>query len=254
MEILMTDLIAFVNDGWLPRLRAAPSTRAWMDELPDKFGYRCLPLNIANAHGWEILNACDFSARWNGGPSASDVEINVHTNNGSGSAPVTLFGAGTITFHIMAIFRTSPGWNMWIGGSPNSFKDGIQALTGIVETDWSVFSFTMNWKITRPHHWISFAENEPMCFLFPVQRHLLQTIQPEIKHFREDPEFAEQFRLWSTSRDAFHEKMRTNPPPNSADAWQKDYYRGRDMRGNVQKDHVSRLRLADFSASKPVSS
>jgi Family of unknown function (DUF6065) len=29
--------------------------RAWMDATDQRFAYRCLPLNIANAHGWEIL-------------------------------------------------------------------------------------------------------------------------------------------------------------------------------------------------------
>jgi len=31
--------------------QAAPPTRRWMDETHDAFAYRCLPLNIANAHG-----------------------------------------------------------------------------------------------------------------------------------------------------------------------------------------------------------
>ena len=58
-------------------LRAAPATRSWMDETSDAFAYRCLPLNIANAHGWEFLSPCAFSARWDGGsdprPSTSAV-------------------------------------------------------------------------------------------------------------------------------------------------------------------------------------
>ena len=31
--------------------------RAWMDATPHSFAYRCLPLTVANSHGWEILNA-----------------------------------------------------------------------------------------------------------------------------------------------------------------------------------------------------
>ncbi len=38
---------------------------------------------------------------------------------------------------------------MWVGGPPNHIKDGIQPLTGLVETDWLPFPFTMNWMFTR---------------------------------------------------------------------------------------------------------
>ena len=48
------DLICYLHDGWDPDIRPAEPRRDWMDETPEAFAYRCLPLNIANAHGWEI--------------------------------------------------------------------------------------------------------------------------------------------------------------------------------------------------------
>lgn len=33
----------------------APTQRTWMDATDDRFAYRCLPLNIANQHGWWLL-------------------------------------------------------------------------------------------------------------------------------------------------------------------------------------------------------
>ena len=42
-----------------------------------RFAYRCLPLNIANAHGWEVLSPAGFSAIWHGGPAIEDVKITV---------------------------------------------------------------------------------------------------------------------------------------------------------------------------------
>ena len=47
------------NDNPLP-LRAASVSREWMDRIPDRHAYRCLPLNIANSHGWEIASPCAF--------------------------------------------------------------------------------------------------------------------------------------------------------------------------------------------------
>ena len=61
------DLTCFLHPGWQPLIRPAPAKRDWMDGTPESFAYRCLPLNIANAHGWELLNPCAFDACWNGG-------------------------------------------------------------------------------------------------------------------------------------------------------------------------------------------
>ncbi len=36
-----------------PQIRPAPITRAWMDRIPNHHAYRCLPLGIANSHGWK---------------------------------------------------------------------------------------------------------------------------------------------------------------------------------------------------------
>ncbi len=38
-----------------PAIRPAESKRQWMDDSPQSYAYRCLPLTIANTHGWEIL-------------------------------------------------------------------------------------------------------------------------------------------------------------------------------------------------------
>ena len=48
-----------LTDNPLP-LRAAPPSRDWMDRIPDRHAYRCLPLAIANAHGWEVACVCDL--------------------------------------------------------------------------------------------------------------------------------------------------------------------------------------------------
>jgi hypothetical protein len=165
------ELTAYLHPGWAPLIRPAPATRPWMDATPESFAYRCLPLNIANAHGWEVLTACAFDAIWDGGAGTEAVTIKPGAGSNLQRAPVSLFGQGVITFHVEAILRTPPGWNLWVGGSPNRHKDAIAPLTGIVETDWSPFTFTMNWRFTRPYQWIHFDALEPFCFLLPQARH-----------------------------------------------------------------------------------
>jgi Family of unknown function (DUF6065) len=240
------DLTCHIKDGWEPDIRPALPSRDWMDASPYKFAHRCLPLTIANCHGWEILNPCNFRARWMGGLSSDSVEVDVYDHHNSPSRAVSLFGQGTITFHIQGLFRTPPGWNLWVGGSPNYFKDGIQALTGIVETDWAPFTFTMNWKLTRPDYWVEWKRGEPMCFIFPIARHALQQVLPTIEPMAKDEELNTQHTLWDQSRRDFHKHVALNPPQTIGEQWQKHYMRGEDMRGNIQPDHLTKLRLPEF--------
>src|SRR5579862_1123907 len=102
------ELIAYLRSGWAPLIRPAPATRPWMDATPESFAYRCLPLNIANAHGWEILSPYGFEAIWNGGTGPEAVTIAVDPGPDAHLVPVSLFGQGVVTFHMEAIFRTPP--------------------------------------------------------------------------------------------------------------------------------------------------
>ena len=241
------DLICYLHPGWAPLIRPAPATRAWMDNTPESFAYRCLPLNIANAHGWEVLSPCTFDAVWNGEANVEAITIQAEPGVEPGRAPLSQFGQGVITFHIEGIFRTPPGWNLWIGGSPNRAKDGISPLNGIIETDWSPFTFTMNWRFTRPGHWVHFDAMEPIGFLFPVQRAAIEAFAPKFERLDADPATMERFQAWSRARDEFHQRMASEPPRTPSDRWQKHYYRGVDMGGgSLVKDHRAKLRLKRF--------
>ncbi len=222
-----------------------------MDRSPESFAYRCLPLNIANAHGWEILNPFGFTATWNGDPGPSDVTVTPDAGASLDRLPVSLFGQGVLTFHIEGIFRTPPGWNLWIGGSPNRAKDAIAPLTGVIETDWSPFTFTMNWRFTRPNLPVRFEAMEPFCFLIPVERGTIEQFQPRFEHLDHDPATQERFLAWSHARDGFHESLRTAAPASSSAHWQKHYYRGTDVTGAALiDDHMTKLRLPAFDKSR----
>jgi hypothetical protein len=159
-----------------------------------------------------------------------------------------LFGQGTITFHIQGLFRTPPGWNLWVGGSPNRPKDGIAPLTGVIETDWAPYTFTMNWRFTRRNHTVRFEKDEPICFVFPVQRNALEDMQPRFVPFSQAPEVADQFAAWSRSRNEFQASVASGTPRAGTDKWQKRYYRGLDMQDRQgAPDHRTKLRLQPFA-------
>jgi hypothetical protein len=242
------ELICYLHPGWEPLIRPAEPTRDWMNATPEAFAYRCLPLNIANAHGWEVLAPCGFEARWWGGTGTDQVEIKIAENPAPKFKPVSLFGQGILTFHIEGLIRTPPGWNLWIGGSPNRPKESIYPLTGVVETDWAPFTFTMNWRFTRAHRWVGFEAGEPICFFFPVQRGYLNDVSPSFVPMQSDPEVLAQFQTWSRSRDAFHAQTEGETPRTASEKWQKHYYRGVDAADQPgAADHQAKLRLAPFN-------
>ena len=246
------DFLCYLHEGWQPLIRPAEPTRPWMDGTPEAFAYRCLPLNIANAHGWEVLTPAGFSAYWRGGSSTADVIVRADNDMPPSHAPVSLFGQGTFTVHIQGLFRTPPGWNLFIGGSPNSAKDGIAPLSGVIETDWSPYTFTMNWRFTRRNHWVRFEANEAVCFLQPTLRNGLERMDPKYVPLNDNPDAARQFAEWSASRNAFQAEVAKAPPAAGTDQWQKRYYRGVDMDGKPGvPDHHARLRLKPFRHAAP---
>jgi hypothetical protein len=222
-----------------------------MDEAPESYAYRCLPLTIANSHGWEVLSPCGFEAEWNGGSGADDVVVRCDPGTADHDRPVALFGVGMFTLHIQGLLRTAPGWNLYVSGPPNSVKDGVAPLSGVIETDWSPYSFTMNWRLTRPHHVVRFEENEPIAFFFPVPRGAAEGAKPRFEHIDADPALKAAFMDWSRSRDAFHQRMREHPPTKPADKWQKLYYRGLAPDGKCPfPDHQAKLQVKPFARAE----
>ena len=154
---------------------ASPS-RDWMNSTSGRFANRCLPLLMANQAGWLILNAATVRVRWHGGDGPDSVEID-HDSQ-SWFHPTSHFGHGVITWNIPFLFRTPPGFNLLVRGPANQPKHGIACLEGIVETDWTPATFTINWKFTRRRVWATFKAGEPLCFLVPQRRGELEEFIP----------------------------------------------------------------------------
>jgi hypothetical protein len=242
-------LICYPTSGEPPRLVAAPVERSWMDRTPDGFAYRCLPLNIANAHGWLILNTAPFMAEWNGGDEIDGVRITAV----DGGAPLLAgshFGSGILTFSVTALFRTDPDHDLMVSGPFNNPKDSIYPLTGIVETDWSPFTFTMNWKFTRKLAPVAFERDEPFCMIFPIPRGLVEAVEPEIRSMDEDPDVRDAYRAWSESRQAFNDGLKVPGSNARAEKWQKDYFLGSGRFGAPPASHRTKLRPREFSLKR----
>jgi hypothetical protein len=238
-------LICYPTSGAPPKIVAAPINRAWMDRTPNNFAYRCLPLNIANAHGWLILNDLPFTAYWNGEPGVNAVSIRPCGVGGALLAR-SHFGAGILTFGVNALFRTEPGYDLMVTGPLNQLKDATQPLSGLVETDWAPFTFTMNWKFTRKDRQIAFERDEPFCMIFPMKRGMIEEFEPEIRPMDSDNEVLDAYRAFARSRVKFNEDLQIPKSEARNQKWQKDYFVGTTNMAAAPPDHRTKIKLREF--------
>lgn len=232
----------------------AGQEREWMEATPLRFAYRCLPMVIANQNGWLLLNRHKFSVVWSGGPDPAALKIQFLSGDEPRDA-VSLFGSGVLTFTIGYLFRTAPGYNLHVRGPANAPKDGVVALEGIVETDWTEATFTMNWKVTRPNHPLVFEEGEPIAMISPLKRGETERFRPELHLITERPELAALHHEWSRSRSKHNADLKVPDSKARKEGWQRHYVRGVSIRKEPAHEHQTKLALTGFSdrrGGKPV--
>jgi hypothetical protein len=249
-------LTCYVIEGEPREIVPGRSDRDWMDAFADRHPYRCLPLVVANTTGWEILCPISFTASWTGGPRIEDIRIDPDdgaSRDELARIAVSHFSAGVLTFHTGYLFQTEPGWDLWVGGPPNWVKDGIQPLTGVVETDWLPFPFTMNWKFTRPGL-VQFKKGDPICFIMPISHTAIDEVVPITKPITANAPLHADYLAWGQSRTSFLEKLQSRDPDTVQKGWQRDYFKGQAPEGVKQQggaQHINRRRLEKPRPAKP---
>jgi hypothetical protein len=244
-------LIAYHREGQ-PGMAILPAGRwrEWMNDTTLRYANRCLPLLVANESGWWLLNERAFAATWDGDDHASGVTVDYGDANPPAGRAVSIFGYGILTFEIPWLFRTPRDWSLLARGPANLPRDGIAPLEGIVETDWSVSTFTMNWKFTRPGT-ISFAAEEPFCMIVPQQRRELERFEPMIRSVEDDAPTDEGWQAFRRGRHEIAVKKflaeYAAGMEEVRDGWESHYFRGVRPDGPPAPDHLTKRRLQSFA-------
>lgn len=241
-------LVAYRVSDLPLRLVPAPATRDWMDATSRRFAYRCLPLVVANQAGWLVVQDVAVRACWNGGARSEDLVVE-QDPPAPPQVAVSHFGGGVLTWHVPFLFRTPPGYNLLVRGPANLPVDGAFPLDGIVEADWAVASFTMNWLLTRPGAWVVFPAGQPIAMIAPQARFEVERFDPEIRPLASAPELARAHRTWSEERRRFNEGLAHPGSAARRAGWQRHYFRGASPAGFVAAEHQVKLDVRPFVES-----
>ena len=238
-------LIAYPYGPMVPELKPARSRREWMDAFPDRHAYRCLPLAIANSFGWEVSSPCDMRIDYNGGPLASDLQISAEDGYELVShLAASNFTHGILTLHTGYIFRTEPGWSLLATGPINEPRDGMAPLTGLIETDWLPYPFTMNYQLTRPGTF-RIRKGEAFCHVLPILGEPVEQARVEILPIEAEQDLKERMDGFAARRGKLLQAGATPDPDNVREAWGREYFRGKLADGTSAPRHTHKLRLAD---------
>jgi hypothetical protein len=241
------DLVCYLTEDHPVDIRPARNRREWMNETPGSYAYRCLPLSIANAHGWEIRCPVTCEAEWNGGSSKDDIHLMFDGDENRFAE--SHFGSGILTFNVRVVIGTPPGYDLWVTGPVNEFKDGIQAMSAVIETYWMPFTFTMNWKFTRTHSKVRFEKGEPFCFFFPMKHGLLERFNPTFEQISDEPDLEKQYKvaLYKRLLPLALKRLKSREfKIKEQDRFEGWYIRGEMPDGTEIEDHTKRLQLKPF--------
>lgn len=228
------------------QLVPAPPARQWMDQTHAHFANRCLPMLMANQSGWFLISKVDVSVIWNGGQAKEALSVSTPSSGGGHSPAVSIFGHGILTWHIPYLFRTPAGFNLLVRGPANWPRDNAFALEGLVETDWAVATFTMNYKILRANEPVHFRAGEPVCMIVPQRRGELETFLPFIRSIDDNPSESSGYHGWAASRAEFLKSLAEGKHSGQGAVWQKHYFRGTAPDGTTGSIHEVKRVLAAF--------
>jgi hypothetical protein len=200
--------------------------------------YRCLPLTIGNQYGFTISSEFDISFEWDGRDSPESVRLYidesiVNTHNIKYPNISSHFGHGIITVNTPYFFRTPPGVNLITINPPNYVIPNVTVMTGVIETDNLRRGFTFNLKIQIPNIRTTIPAGFPLAAFIPIPRYYCDQFNLDFAENLFSKEIVDE--EVKAENDAG--KHRENLEPTLKHGVGKHYMQGKDVYGNIFKDH-----------------
>ncbi len=197
-----------------------------------RHAYFCLPLVMGNQHGFAMKSMFHATLLWNGGPDMTDTTVTIHNSAdqerfGCLQSISSHFGLGIVTVQTAFSLRTPPNISLMTIQPPNSFIDGLQNMTGVVEADNLRRDFTFNLKLTRPNHPVEIRPGDLLSAFLPYPRTFIDNFDlvDAYRIFSDDDIQEEQ----QAGRDMGHERE-TRDKANR-DGVGRRYFNGEDVYG-----------------------
>ena len=139
---------------------------------------------------------------------------------------------------------TDPGYNLWVTGPVNGAKPGIQPLSGLIETDWNPFTFTMNWRLTHADEVVNFTLGAPICQFFLLARALPESVEMVSASLADDPELEARYRLVDRPHRLQPRAEQAGIRRAAREVAAQLHFRGHNPDGSL--DHQTELDLCPF--------
>lgn len=156
-----------------------------------RFSNRCLPLRIANGIGWFVVNPKDVTVEWDGTKLMSSDPSHAKLH----------FGERIVTFDQGHIFRTDPGWGIWVKGVPNTESGPLQNLEAIIETDQLPYPFAINFRFAAPGK-IRLRKGAVLAQLVPYPLASVASAKLMIADCKDEPLLDQARKRWVAAREA----------------------------------------------------
>lgn len=192
--INMTNLTLIRTNTSAPEIRQSRMKRDWMDNTYNKHAYRCLPLSSANVNGWEIILEKEVRVIWDGYnciPKILNKDSNGTTLYNNDRIIATCNKVGMVDFGLSWIFKTDPGYETWLMGSPNYFIEGASPLSAILPSSWWPDEAQFNWRIDKEGQEVVFPEGMPFAFFF-VYKNELEDVSISVENYWDNQKLMEE--------------------------------------------------------------
>jgi hypothetical protein len=80
----------------------------------------------------------------------------------------------------------------------------------------------------------------------PIQRGLIDVMEPTIELLDSRPDLKEQFEAWSRDRSGFIKQLKDRDEEAVKQGWQKDYFKGKAADGSKVEEHQTKVNLKPF--------